>query len=141
MDLYESLRESAQSVLGPVAGAVVAYESAVLYYAVIGWFRSSEQHAKSFSVYRNVAYVALMIAVMIVLVVETAAVHLLVRLWSPMVAWILTSISAYTLVWLIGDVHAVGLRPVQVSGRMLYLRIGLRWTMSIPVGSIRAVLS
>jgi hypothetical protein len=139
MDVYESLRESAASVLGPVAGGAVAYEAAVFYYAVAGWTKSPEPDDRSFSVHRRVAYAALMIAVMIALVVETAAVHLLVRLWSPVTAWILTGLSVYALIWMVGDIHAVRLRPVQISDEMLHLRLGLRWTISIPIGSIAAV--
>jgi hypothetical protein len=43
------------------------------------------------------------------------------------------------MVWLIGDFHAVRLRPVQISGGILHLRVGLRRTMSIPLASIAEV--
>lgn len=141
MDVYESLRESARPVLGPVAGGALAYEAAIFYYAVAGWFRSPQPDAKSFTVYRNVGYAALLVAVTIVLVVETVGIHMLVRMWSPVAAWILTGLSLYALIWLIGDFHALRLRPVQISGEMLHLRLGLRWTASIPLASIRAVLT
>jgi hypothetical protein len=139
MDIYERLRESARPVVGSVAGGVLAYEIAVLYYATVGWTRSPETGDRSFSVHRNVGYIALMSAAMIALVVETAAAHLLLRLWSPMAAWVLTGISLYTLVWLLGDLHAVRLRPMQIDDETLRLRVGLRWTASIPLDSIRLV--
>jgi len=139
MDIYESLRESARPVVGSVAGGVLAYETAVLYYAAVGWTRSPETGDRSFSVHRGVGYIALMTAAMIALVVETTAVHLLLRLWSPVAAWVLTGISLYTLVWLLGDLHAVRLRPLQICDETLHLRLGLRWTASIPLESIRAV--
>ena len=141
MDVYDSLRESARSILGSVAGGVLAYEAAVLYYAMAGWRKSPEPDARSFSVYRTVGYTAFLIAMMMAVVVETVAVHLLVRHWSPVTAWILTGLSLYATVWLIGDFHAVRLRPVQISGDGLHLRLGLRWTISIPIASISEVVT
>jgi hypothetical protein len=141
MDVYEGLRVSAQAVLGTIAGAVVAYECAVFYYAFAGWSKSVESDERSFSVHRNTGYSALIVAVIIALVVETIAVHLLVRLWSPTAAWIFTALSLYALIWLIGDVHAVRLRPLQLFDDSLEIRLGLRWTISVPLASVRAVTS
>ena len=138
-DVYESLRESACPVLGPLAGGALAYEATLMYYATVGWTRSPETSSRSFSMHRNVAYIPLMATVLIALVVETMGMHLLLRLWSPVAAWILTGISLYTLVWLIGDIHAVRLRPMRICEETLHLRMGLRWTASIPLASIRTV--
>jgi hypothetical protein len=138
-DVYESLRESAQQVLGETAGGAVAYETTLFYYAGVGWWRSADSDDGSFSVHRASAYVPLMIAMMIAVVVETVAIHLLVRLWSPTVAWVLTALSLYALVWLIGDIHAVRLKPVRVSTDRLLLRIGLRWSISVPFDLIESV--
>ena len=137
--VYESLRESARSVLGPVGGGALAYEIAVLYYAVAGWRRSPEPDPRSFTIYRTVGYTAFLIAMMGVVVVETVAVHLLVRQWTPVTAWILTALSIYAAIWLIGDYHALRWRPVCLSGDTLHLRMGLRWTIPIPIDSIREV--
>jgi hypothetical protein len=139
MDLYDALRESSSSVVGTVVGGALAYEVTLLYYATTGWSRSPELGDGTFTVHRNVAYVSFMVAVMIAVVVETVAVHLLLRLWSPVAAWILTGISLYTLIWLIGDVHAVRLRPIRIQGGMLYLRLGLRWDAKIPLASILSI--
>lgn len=139
MDLYDALRESSCSVVGSVAGGALAYETTLLYYAAAGWFRSPELGDGAFTVHRNVAYVPLMVAVMIAVVVETVAVHLLLRLWSPVAAWVMTAISLYTLIWLIGDVHAVRQRPIRVQDGMLHLRLGLRWDAKIPLALIKSV--
>jgi len=139
LDVYESLRESACAVLGPLAGGALAYEATLGYYAVVGWTRSPTVGPRSFTAYREVAYIPLMVAAMIALVVETVGVHFLLRLWSPVAAWIVTGISLYTLIWLIGDIHAVRLRPIEICGETLHLRLGLRWTATIPLASIECV--
>ena len=139
LDVYESLRESATAILGSLAGGALAYEATLGYYAVVGWTRSSTVGPRSFTAYREVAYIPLMVTVMIALVVETVGVHFLLRLWSPVVAWVVTGISLYTLIWLIGDLHAVRLRPIEICDETLRLRLGLRWTASIPLTSIESV--
>jgi hypothetical protein len=139
LDAYESLREAACSTLGAVAGGALAYEATVLGYALAGWGRNAEPGLGTYSTHRAIAYVPFMVAAMMAVGIETIAVHLLLRLWSPTAAWILTAISLYTLLWLIGDVHAVRLRPIRVEDGLLRLRLGLRWDATIPLAAIAAV--
>lgn len=58
--------------------------------------------------------------------------HLLVQLWKPAVAWVLTAIGLYALVWVIADPRALSCRPSRTDADGLDLRVGLRWTMRIP---------
>ena len=136
LDVYSGLREGARPLLGPVAGTALAYEVAVFYYLLFGWRRAGEPGPSSFTCHRKIAYGAVVIAVMMAGTVELVAVHLLVSLWSPLVAWILTGISAYALLWVIGDSHAIRLRPIELSASTLHIRLGLRWTMDVPLDSI-----
>jgi hypothetical protein len=144
-DPYLGLRESAGSVFGPVAGSVVAYEVALLGYACAGWTRAARRACRAapgeqvFTLHREVAYVPLIAALALALAVESTAVHLLVRLWSPVAAWTLTALSLYALVWLIGDLQAARLRPVCLSRDALCVRVGLRWTAVVPLARIAAV--
>lgn len=138
-DVVSALRDSASRVLGKVAGGALAYELAVFHYASAGWRRTPPESDRSFSYHRSTGYTALAWAIGMVLVVETAAVHALVRLWSPLVAWILTGLSVYAAIWWIGDTQAVRLRPIEVDGSTLKLRLGLRWTIDVPVAEIERV--
>jgi len=80
---------------------------------------------------------------MIVVVVEVAPVHLLVALWSPAAAWVLTGLSLYTVLWLLGDYRAVVLRPSLLRatphGEVLEVRLGVRWNLRLPLAAVRAV--
>jgi len=139
LDLYSGLRESARPLLGSVAGNVLAYEVAVFYYLVFGWRRATQARPRSFTYHRGIAYGAVVGAVMMAGVVELVAVHLLVNLWSSVAAWILTGISGYALFWLIGDTHAIRLRPIRFSDTMLQIHLGLRWTIEIPLELIERI--
>jgi hypothetical protein len=67
------------------------------------------------------------------------AVHLLVSLWSPTAAWILTGLGIYGAVWLVGDLQAVRLRPSWVDDEWLCTRVGLRWALTVPLSDVKRV--
>lgn len=71
--------------------------------------------------------------------VETIPVHLLVSGWSPVAAWILTALSVYAGVWLVGDYRAIASRPLVVTATHLELRVGLRWEADISRESIAGI--
>lgn len=69
----------------------------------------------------------LLLAVLVPLaMLETVLVHVLVSMWSAPAAWILTGLSAYTVLWVLGDARALKLRPTISSPQGLVLRAGLR---------------
>jgi hypothetical protein len=138
-DVYAGLRESAESVLGLVAGNLLAYEMAVFYYLLFGWRRAPKDQPLSFTYHRSSAYLAIVAAVLLVAVAELGGMHLLISLWSPTVAWIVSAISVYALLWLIGDAHAIRLRPIRLSETMLHIRVGLRSTIDVPLASIDGI--
>jgi hypothetical protein len=138
-DVYAGLRESAESVLGPVVGNLMAYEMAVFYYLLTGWRRAPKGQSLSFTYHHSSAYLAIVAAVMLVAVAELGGMHLLISLWSPTVAWIVSAISVYAMLWLIGDAHAIRLRPIRLSKTMLHIRVGLRSTIDVPLESIDGI--
>ncbi len=73
------------------------------------------------------------------IVVETAAAHIALVMWKPVIAWISTISSAYALVWLAGDAHAIRLYPVAIAGDTLRVMIGVRWRAAIRLADITSV--
>jgi hypothetical protein len=71
-----------------------------------------------------------------VIAVETAALHLLLRLRHPWLAWTLTALSLWTIVWLIGDYRAIGARPVVLEPEALLVRLGRRFQARVPLSEI-----
>lgn len=93
-----------------------------------------------FSYHRRSAWGGVVVAIALVGAVETAAVHLLVALWSPKAAWLLSFASAYAVVWLVADLRACVRRPLLLADALV-VRVGLRWTASVPYAAIAAVAS
>lgn len=141
-DVYERLCEGAREVLGARAVAdVLAFEVAILYYALFAW-RAAPDTAGARAVvghHRRIGYGGVLVGLMLAMTVEIVPVHLLLSLWSPTAAWVLTGLSLYGFLWLIGDYRALRLRPSVVRGDVLELRLGLRWNARVPLTSIRAV--
>lgn len=113
----------------------------VLYFAFFSWTRKPPAPAGDCTAthHRDAGWLAVVVALGMAIAAEAVALHLAVRLWSPRAAWILTGLSAYSLVWLAGDYRALVLRPTLLAGDALLLRVGMRWRAEIPVSAIRAL--
>jgi hypothetical protein len=72
------------------------------------------------------------------LVVETAALHLLLSRRAPIVAWLLTASSLLALAWIVGDDRALKRADaVRVDDGHLHLDVGKRLRATIPRSLVR----
>lgn len=122
-------------VPAPVA-AILATELAVIGLAVTGWFRRPAAGALSM---RSTGWLLFAGVIGFLVIVESAATHLLLAMWSPLIAWIVSASSAYALLWLVADAQAIRLYPVAVDGGMLRVRLGIRWRATIPLAAIASI--
>jgi hypothetical protein len=134
--LYQSF---CQTLPNRRLASVLAYECSVLYYGLLCWRRPARADRHSFSYHHNSGYTALIFTLMIVSAVEIVGMHLVVRLWSGMVAWLLTGLGVYAILWMAGDYQAMRLRPMVATADALLVRVGLRWSVSIPYTLIEQV--
>jgi hypothetical protein len=131
-DFMANLHAAAYPVLGRLTEAVVP-EVAMLRYAVLGAWAVPEVGVgqRAFSTYRESGFGALLATLAGLSVLELVAAHLVISHWYPTAAWVLTGLSAYSLLWLLAHGQAVRLRPILVSDTELAVRIGLGWQASI----------
>ncbi|NUO80412.1 hypothetical protein HUU05_10080 [candidate division KSB1 bacterium] len=139
----DALAESCARVLGQLSGlGFILTEFSLLYCAIWGWFNKYKTGKASdavFCYHRKSGYGAILGAIVMMLVVETLALHLLLQTWSALAAWIFTGLSAYSLLWMIGDYHAMRLHPIILRDDTLSLRTGLRWRVNLPLDQITAI--
>ncbi len=142
LPVEEALRVAAREALGRsrIVDAL-ATEAAVLWLELASWRRRPDvpRGAVAFACHRRVAHGAVVVAVLLAGVAETAAVHLLLARWSERWAWVATGLGVYGMLWLVGDLRAVVLRPSYLAGGALVARVGLRWRGTIPLDRIEAV--
>jgi hypothetical protein len=95
--------------------------------------------ARPFTYHRRNAFAAILIALAAMSVVELFAVHLVVHVRAPRAAWALTAVSLFGVVWIVGFLRAVLLRPVLVTADALEVRTGVQWRLVVPRSAIVAV--
>ncbi|HET9754599.1 MAG TPA: hypothetical protein VFP52_16625, partial [Myxococcales bacterium] len=137
-DAATALRTGLSHALGDSAVArAVATELAIFWYALFSWGRAAPPGG--FSAYKRAGWVAIYVAIALACVAEAIPLHFLFRRWGPLAAALSVVVHAYTVLWLVGDLRALVLRPIRIEGGRLLLRIGLRWEADVPLALIGAV--
>ncbi len=137
-DVLETLRAAARQTLGHrLVADILAFELAIFYFAFGTWSKPAAESSHGYSYHLKAGYSAVLATIMLVGTVELFAVHLLVQRWSTTAAWLLTALSAYGLIWLIGDFQAIRRRPIVLTRDGLDLRLGIRWSLHIPWSLVR----
>ena len=121
--------------------AILATEISLLYYAFAGWKADIElkRGVVGYTSYKISGYKAVMGIVFILVIVESVAAHLFLAQWSNMLPWLVHLLGAYGLLFVIADYNALRLRPVYIRSGHLYLRLGLRWFVVIPLNEIACI--
>ncbi|MFG0275174.1 MAG: hypothetical protein ACF8QF_08955 [Phycisphaerales bacterium] len=135
-DFPTRFRAAARQALGArIPADILTTEVATLRYA-LGPAPKPAASGRGFTLHRRTAATTLMVGLSIAVAVETLALHLFIARWSHGAAWVLTGLSVYAMVWLLGDFRALRARRVTIDGDHLRLRIGLRWEADIPLAAI-----
>jgi len=139
-DAYNAIRVEARQVIDSDRVAdIFAFEIAIFYYALGSWRQSLAQGAERYTSYKIIGYGSTLFGIFVLLVVELIAVHLIVQhYWSTTGAWILSVLSVYAGIWLLGDSQAQRLCPTLITNDALVLRVGMRWEVTIPFERIRS---
>lgn len=133
------VRRGLEELLGNrrVAG-ILATEWAILRYAAFRG-RPAPAGSAAFSVHRKTGIAGVVAVLATVVVLEAAAVHLLVLQWSTTAAWVLLALNAWAVVWCLGDLRALAWRPMLLTDTHLLFRVGLRWEACIPLEAIERI--
>lgn len=71
--------------------------------------------------------------------VELVVVHLLVALWRPGVAAVLSTLTGAGVVWLVGAIRSFRLLPVLIEDGRLVMRVGTLARIDVPRGQVTGV--
>lgn len=140
-DIAYNLYKSMAQVLGDtMAVKLLASELAVLRYALFAWKKPRMIIATAkYSVHKESGYAALFGVILAVGVIEIIAFHFLLHHFSKAADVIVTFISFYSMIFIVGDLSAVLKSPVLILGDRLLLRIGLRWRILVNITDITSV--
>ncbi|MCX7747574.1 MAG: PH domain-containing protein [Clostridia bacterium] len=141
---FDAFVESLEKALKiGVLAELVATELFLIQYALTGFLILSpkKQNAdyKYFSCYKEQGYPVVLGVLVFISVFEIPILHIILHLWSPVIAWIVTGLSVYGIFWLVGDFHALRFNPVTMTESMLHIRTGLRFRADIPYSEIEEI--
>lgn len=138
-DFLAALHAALTEILGrPRAVEIITTEVCLFYYAFFSLRHAPEipEAASAFTYHKKSAYAAVVAVFMLIILVETFALHLLIARFNTTAAWLLSGLSMYAVIFLWGDLNAARKRPIYFDGNDLVIRTGLRWRAIIPLAQI-----
>ncbi|HEY2325266.1 MAG TPA: hypothetical protein VGJ82_20580 [Thermoanaerobaculia bacterium] len=124
-----------------IAGGIVTTEIAILYYGLFSWRAEPKvpSDAIAITTHKRSGWGTIVVCFIVLIAFESIGLHLFVQQWSVKWAWIFTALDVYGALWLIGDYHALRLRPTLVREHEIELRHGMRLNVTIARDNIASV--
>ncbi len=123
-DFYTTAISVCQGLFPKFAAHLVATEVAVIYYTIFCWGHR-ETNDNEFTYHKNTGAKSILGAFFLLIILETVGVHFFVLIWSNLAAWIVTSISIYTGIQLLGLMKSLSRRPIRITEKKLQLHYGI----------------
>lgn len=137
-DFFSALKSTCYEILPKKLVLPFATEVAVFYYGFINW-KTKDVNENEFTYHKKSGTPALFGAFIMIIGVETFALHFLLARWSLIGAWILTSLSVYTAIQVFGFARSLSKRPVSINQESLTLKYGILNEVEIPFSDIDKV--
>jgi hypothetical protein len=137
-DFFTLLKSTCYNILPKAVVIPFVTEIAVFYYGFINWKKRKLQ-SNEFSYHKDSGTVGLLIALIFLIAIETIALHLLLERWNTAAAWILTGISMYSGIQILGFLKSMLKRPIVIEDNMLYLRYGIMKETIINIQDIESI--
>ncbi len=137
-DFYNILKSTCYDILP--RGGVIPFvtEVAVIYYGFISW-KKRKLKPNEFSYHKDSGTVGLLIALLFLIAIETVAIHLLLTQWNTIAAWILTGLSIYSGIQILGFLKSMSKRPIVIQSDKLVLRYGIMNETIISIADIESI--
>ncbi len=137
-DFYHALKNTCYKILPRQLVLPFATEVAVFYYGFIDW-KTREISDNEFNYHKQSGTPALFGGLIMMIGIESVALHFLIAHWSTMAAWILTTLSVYTAIQVFGFAKSLSKRPISINRDSLTLRYGILNEVEIPFSDIGKV--
>tara|TARA_R110002049_G_scaffold44064_1_gene129176 strand:- start:88 stop:1110 length:1023 start_codon:yes stop_codon:yes gene_type:complete len=137
-DFFTTLKSTCYEILPKGAVIPVATEIAVFYYGFIYW-RKRKLKSNEFTYHKDSGTIAILIAIIFIVAIETVTFHILLTKWNGTVAWIFTFLSIYSGIQIFGFLKSMFKRPISIENNRLHLRYGIMTESSINLENIDSV--
>ena len=92
-----------------------------------------------FTLHERAGYGGFVIAILLAVVVETTAVHLMLAPHHAILAGLSLALGVYSVVWFLRDYRALRRLPSELEGDQLHLRLGTRKELRVARADIRSL--
>ena len=118
----------------------MATELSVWYYALFSWRKKTalKTNDVAFSYHNAGGYMNMMLGFTLTFLVEIVGIYLLLSQWNVVAAIVVTTLSVYAAVWLLGDARAM--RPIVVDESTMWRECGIQMETIIPLDEIETVV-
>ncbi|WP_396638388.1 hypothetical protein [Maribacter sp. R77961] len=137
-DFFTTLKKTCYEILPRVAVIPVITEIAVFYYSFIFW-RKRKLKKGEFSYHKNSGTISVLIAILLIVAIETVVLHILLAKWSAVTAWIMSFLSIYSGIQIFGFLKSMLKRPIAIADDQLFLRYGIMAETTIALRDIAAI--
>lgn len=137
-DFFDMLKNACFAARPHAVAAVLVSEISVIYYGVIHW-KTRRLSANEFTYHKNSGSPALLHCMVFLILIESAAMHLLLTRWSSTAAWIMSGTSLYTALQFFGYAKSLTKRFISIEGHQLTIRYGIMAQTHIHVGHIARI--
>lgn len=134
-DLFLAFEKAANQSFPYTVAKVVAFEFSTFYFTFFHWKRK-KLLPNEYSGYKNSGTIPLLYGLILVLIVETVALHFLLNRWSIVFAWIATLFSLYSLIQVFGLIKTLPLRPTLFAQDRVHVKFGILGEAEIPLENI-----
>lgn len=138
-DFFTALKETCYEFLPKSVVVPFATEIAVIYYGFINW-KQRDILENEYTYHKTSGTPALLGAAFIIIAVETLVLHILLGYFSQIAAWILTGLSIYTAIQVLGIAKSLARRPIVCHNDKLMLRYGIMGEAEIELENIQSVV-
>ena len=137
-DFYTNLIKICDELLPPSIAAIALNELGVLYYGFIFW-KKRQLASNEFTYHKDSGMIALLLALIMVIIIETFAIHILIAKWNFTIAWVLTFLSIYSAIQIFGFLKSMIKRPITIEDNKLHLRYGIMSATTITLENIESI--
>ncbi|MFT5779078.1 MAG: hypothetical protein ACI837_002035 [Crocinitomicaceae bacterium] len=138
LDFFDAIHLSLAGIVPKKIVPLIATEVSTLYYAFVQWKKPLPKE-NQFTYHEKSGSIAVFYAILLMIVPEAIAVHVLLGKWSLAAAWIFTILTIYSALQIFGFARSMNKRFIEINETTLYLRYGMMKTAKIPLDTIFSV--
>ncbi len=123
-DVFTIIKSSFQELFPRRFASFLATEIGTFYYGLFCW-RKVVPKENEYAYHKNTGIIAILYALILMIGVETFALHLLIAKWSVMGSWIASFLSIYSALLVFGFIKSIQRRFISIENDVVHLRFGI----------------